>query len=163
MIRGLITAFLLTFGAGAAYAEAHLFSGAWEVKWCDKNPKIECGGFYLYLIQKGTRICGDHFAATPGLGRLNEGGPKSIIGTVVGSTAVVAITSGRDNTTYLAKAKRVGPALEWQLLETIKEGEKTDSSLIAANARLSASKDREELNRVTKECQEVFANDRSGR
>lgn len=160
MIRALLIIFLLSVSAGVAHAKTPLFSGVWKVNWCDENPEIECGGFYLYLTQKGDRICGEHFAATPGLARLEEGEPKSVIGTVVDAVAVVAITSGRNNTIYLAKAKRVGSALAWELVETIKEGEKFDSSLIPGNARLSASKDPDALNRVTKECQVVFDNAR---
>ncbi|MFC7519849.1 hypothetical protein ACFQS6_05600 [Xanthomonas populi] len=36
------------------------FNGAWSVKWCDEtNPKLDCCGFNVTLVQEGDRICGD--------------------------------------------------------------------------------------------------------
>src|SRR6185436_11652410 len=88
--------------AGPSVAQVPSFAGAWAEPLCAHGDRERCGGFFLYIVQKGSRLCGDHFAATPGLGRLNEGGPRSIVGTVVGKTAVVSVTSGRDESVFLA-------------------------------------------------------------
>ncbi|HEY5972018.1 MAG TPA: hypothetical protein VIT22_08595 [Pseudoxanthomonas sp.] len=58
------------------------FNGAWSAQWCDEaNPQSVCGKFDLYLIQDGDRICGQHFVVAPGLSRLDEGDPGSVLGT----------------------------------------------------------------------------------
>lgn len=72
------------------------FDGAWSAKWCDRNyPRDPCGMFDLHLVQRGERICGQHFAATPRLSKLEEGEPGSVLGTAVGNTAVLVIDNAR--------------------------------------------------------------------
>ena len=145
--------------ATTAFGGGGPFEGAWGIKHCAPNrPKDECGGFYLYLVQRGSRLCGDHFMATPGLGRLNEGGPRSVIGTIVNSTAVVVITSGRDGTQYLAQARRVKNGLEWKLLEEFKSGGGPDSPLVGDKATLTRQKSDESLARATSDCKQFFEN-----
>jgi hypothetical protein len=154
-----IVAAVLVLTATTTHADVAKFEGAWGVEHCRPNrPKDECGGFYLYLVQRGIRICGDHFMATPGLGRLNEGGPRSVMGTVVGSTAIVEVTSGRDGTRYLARARRVNDKLEWKLLEELHKGGAGDSPLVADKATLTRQKTDESLARAAEDCKEFFEN-----
>lgn len=155
MLRRLLIAVCTTFLMSVpASAASFTLTGAWGVKWCDKDPQHACGGFYLYLVQQGNRICGDHFYATLNVGRLNEGGPKSIIGVVSGTKAKVTIRSGRNNSVFRAHIKRSGKTLDWLLLEQIKTGE-GDEPLIHEKARLvrlETANAKENLNRVIREC-----------
>jgi hypothetical protein len=66
-----VGALVLMFAIGQSLAGP--FSGEWGARACEGQKPDYCGGFYLKLTQLGDRICGDHYAATPGLGRLNEG------------------------------------------------------------------------------------------
>lgn len=91
------------------------FNGAWSVKLCDEaNPQLQCGSFDLYLTQNGDRICGDHFVATPGLSRLDESDPGTVLGTFNGKNAVLLIKSTRNNAWYMAKAEISGTDLVWR-------------------------------------------------
>ena len=107
------------------------FSGQWHIELCDKNINEECGGFTLYLIQTGEKICGDHFFATPGGGRLNEGSPCSIIGSVTeNNVANIIITSGRNGAVYRARVIKDGDTLNWKIIEEIKPGSEGESALV---------------------------------
>jgi len=149
-------ALLVSLSAGIARAaDAPLFEGSWAVPLCALGDPEKCGGFELYLVQRGTRLCGDHFEATPGLGRLNEGAPRSVVGTVAGNVAVVAITSGRDGSILLARVTRSARGLRWRVVERVKEGEQAESPLIPFSASLVPTPN-EQLERVTRECAEVL-------
>ena len=69
--------------------------------------------------------------ATPRCGRMNEGGEGTVKGIVVGRTAVLAVTSGRNGQVVLGTAQLRGASLHWQVTEEIKAGEpEGDSGLI---------------------------------
>jgi hypothetical protein len=140
---------------GARAADTPSFQGSWAVPLCALGDPEKCGGFELYLVQRGTRLCGDHFAATPGLGRLNEGTPRSVVGTVLGKTAIVAITSGRDGSILLAQIHRTTQGLRWTVVERVKKGEQAEDPLIPFSASL-VLRASEQLERVTRECAEVL-------
>jgi hypothetical protein len=90
---------------GSAQAVPKSFAGVWAIEQCEADTAHKpCGGFTLVLVQQGERLCGNHFAATPNFSRVDEGASTSVIGTVVGLTAVLFIASGRDPVSYLAKA-----------------------------------------------------------
>lgn len=113
------------------------FSGQWHLKLCDKSISEECGGFTVYLIQTGEKICGDHFFATPGGGRLNEGAPRSIIGSVAErNIANIVITSGRNGAVYRVRAIMNGDILNWKVIEEIKRGPEGDSALVLDKGNL---------------------------
>lgn len=100
------------------------FNGAWSVEWCDKeNPERECGAFNLYLVQDGDRLCGEHQMATVGLGRLDEGQPGSVLGSVSGNRATVVIDATRSGAKYLATAERTGSRLQWRIIGMVLAGE----------------------------------------
>jgi hypothetical protein len=132
------------------------FAGAWAEPMCAQGDREKCGGFFLEIAQRGSHLCGEHFAATPGLGRLDEGEPRSVIGTVVGNTAVVSITSGRDGTEFFAHIRRVGSRLTWKVVERVREGDGT-GSLVPHVTSLVPDKS-ENLERVTNDCSKVFDN-----
>lgn len=119
-----LSALLVGMSAQSAHAAKPDFSGAWSVKWCDKaKPVRDCGGFSLYLVQDGDRICGEHQVATVGLGRLDEGQPGTVLGSVSGNKATVVIDATRSGAKYLATAKRAGNRLQWRLVGMVKVGE----------------------------------------
>jgi hypothetical protein len=71
----------------------------------------------------------------------NEGDPGSVKGTVVGSTAVLVVTSGRNGAIVMGKATRKGDAINWVTLEDIKSGEpEGDSPLILGEGTLKLDK-----------------------
>ncbi len=107
------------------------FNGAWTVQWCDKaNPGRDCGAFNLYLVQDGDRLCGEHQVATVGLGRLDEGQPGSVLGTVNGNRATVVIDATRSGAKYMATAERVGNRLQWRIVGMVLAGESAEATII---------------------------------
>ncbi|WP_334177263.1 hypothetical protein [Pseudoxanthomonas sp.] len=116
-----------TQSARAAKAD---FTGGWSVKWCDRtNPVLECGGFNVYLVQAGNRICGDFGGALVNLRQIDDG---SIVGTAVGNIAVLAVESFRNGSIALVRATLKGSDLHWKQVDDILRGE-TDIAIIATN------------------------------
>jgi len=119
----------------------NIFSGQWHLKICDKDISEECGGFTVYLIQTGSSICGDHYFATPGAGRLNEGSPRSIIGSVEGGRANIVITSGRNGAVFRVLVTANKDGLNWKKIEEIKPGPEGDSALVLEKGNLKREKE----------------------
>ena len=116
------------------------FSGVWSVKWCDKaKPDRDCGGFSLYLVQDGDRICGEHQVATVGLGRLDEGDPGTVLGNVDGNMATVVIDATRTGAKYLATAQRSGNRIQWRLVGMVEAGEFSEPTIIPQSETLARS------------------------
>ena len=134
--RSMGVALLLGLGhlAPASAAAQADFSGSWTVDWCDKSrPVTECGGFTVHLLQKGDRVCGTHSAASPGLSRMDEGAARSIVGRVVGRTAVLNIQSARTEGIYLVSARKRTATIDWHRAETVNPAN-GDADLIANQA-----------------------------
>lgn len=109
------------------------FTGGWSVEWCDKtNPKLDCGGFNITLVQEGDRICGDFGGALVNLRQTDEG---TIVGTVIGNTAVLAVESNRNGMIALVRAELRGKTLHWKQVDIIKRGG-NDIAIIAADSKL---------------------------
>ena len=107
------------------------FNGAWSVQWCDKeNPERDCGAFNLYLVQDGDRLCGEHQMATVGLGRLDEGQPGSVLGSVSGNRATVVIDATRSGAKYMATAERTGNRLQWRIVGMVLAGQSAEPTII---------------------------------
>jgi hypothetical protein len=110
------------------------FTGAWSIDLRtadERKEKVECGTAVFTLSQTGSKIIGDHAMATPRCGRMNEGGEGTVKGIVVGQTAVLVVTSGRNGQVVLGSAQIRGASLHWQVREEIKPGEpEGDSGLI---------------------------------
>jgi hypothetical protein len=113
------------------------FTGHYRVEICPNGIDKPCGEATFTLIQVETRICGDHTFVAPGAGRMNEGFPGSVRGTIVGRTAVLTVTSGRNKAIVIGKALLNGQKLEWETLEEIAEGEPSGESLIFAKGTLT--------------------------
>ena len=89
------------------------------------------------LKQTGETIVGEHTFATVGSGRLNEGGGPSVQGVVVGTTAVLAVTSGRNGAMVLGTATRQGKRLHWRTVSEIRPSDaEGDSPLILGKGTL---------------------------
>jgi hypothetical protein len=74
--------------------------------------------------------------AVAGCGRLNEGGP--VKGVVVGNTAVLVVTSGRNGAIAMGTAKLSNGKLRWRVVEEISAGSpEGDSPLILGNGSLA--------------------------
>lgn len=133
-----LSALLLSVPLQSARAAKPDFNGAWSVKWCDKaKPDRDCGGFSLYLVQEGDRICGEHQVATVGLGRLDEGQPGTVLGTVSGNKATVVIDATRSGAKYLATAERSGNRIQWRLVGMVKSGEVSEPTIVPQSATLA--------------------------
>lgn len=129
---------LLMLGSAFTQAgEPAIFTGTWSATWCDKvRPDQACGGFTVHLLQQNSRLCGAHSGATPNLSRLDDGGDQSIVGTVIGDTAVLAIRSGRNDSIHLVTARRHSGALDWQLTDTVLKSD-VDTEVIPITEKLS--------------------------
>lgn len=114
-----------------SFADTPSFTGIWTIDLRSpeqKKQKLTCGSATFELTQTDTKITGNHYFATVQCGRMNEGGAGTVKGVVVGSTAVLVVTSGRNGAIVMGSAKLNRGALEWQTLEDIKDGEPPDDS-----------------------------------
>lgn len=127
MKRSLIALLALASASSGAVPD---FSGEWEIALCYNGKDNPCGSAHFSLLQYGTRICGDHTFYTAGAGRMNEGTPGSVRGTVEGDTAVLVVRSGRNGALIRGKATRVGNDLRWQTLEELETGQPVGDGLI---------------------------------
>ena len=76
--------------------------------------------------------------ATVGCGRVNEGGDGTVKGIVINDTAVLVVTSGRNDAVVMGTATLREGALHWQTLEEIRAGEpEGDSPLILGKGVLT--------------------------
>jgi hypothetical protein len=136
MFRAIFTSALLSAamltGGPVVQAASPPFGGAWAVQWCEPGGKPDtCGGFTAYLVQKGDRLCGTHYGSDERQNRMDEGEPRSITGVVVGSTAVLTIKSGRNQSIYLIRAVRKGNTIAWETLDTVAEGDNGEPAFVA--------------------------------
>jgi len=131
--RSLIVASLLARCSLAMAAEAP-FSGGWSIDIrtpSERKQNAECGNATFTLVQDRDHIAGSHVMATAGCGRVNEGGDGTVKGIVVGSTAVLVVTSGRNGAIAMGTATLQGGLLHWRTIDEVKPGEPPgDSSLI---------------------------------
>lgn len=96
------------------------FDGRWKVLWCHKDrPDLECGGFWLTLIQRGNQLCGTHGAARINLAQVDNVDGASVNGTVVGSVARLTIESGQSGGIYSAVATLDRGSMHWRLGEPV--------------------------------------------
>lgn len=110
------------------------FSGDWYVKWCDRtNPKLDCGGFDISVVQEGNRLCGDFGGALVNLRQIDDG---TLIGTAVGNTAVLAVQSGRNGAIHLIRAELHGDSLKWKEVDLIRKADNNDIDIIAVDDEL---------------------------
>lgn len=131
------------------------FSGQWHLELCDKGISEKCGGFTVYLIQTGKKICGDHFFVTPGGGRLNEGVPRSIIGSITDSNvANIVITSGRNGAVFRVQAIESGDILSWEVMDEIKHGAEDDSALVLDKGSLKREMEDDSYQAALLACQD---------
>ena len=115
------------------------FTGNWALDLrtpAERQRGTECGTAEFVLTQAGEVITGSHSMAVAGCGRLNERGP--VKGVVVGSTAVLVVTSGRNGAVAMGTAKLSNGKLRWRLVEEISAGSPDgDSPLILGNGSLA--------------------------
>ena len=96
--------------------------------------------FDLLLVQRGERICGQHFAATPRLSKLEEGALGSVLGTVVGNAAVLVIDNARTGEKNIAVVTPTPKGLQWRVIGTAIRGEWPGDSIIGGKWMLSEDK-----------------------
>ena len=127
--------------ASHGFAAETNFSGHWTIDLRTKQEraqKRDCGSAAFILKQTGETIVGDHTFATVGCGRLNEDGSASVQGVVVGTTAVLAVTSGRNGAMVLGTAIRQGKRLHWRTVREIRPSDSDgDSPLILDKGTLT--------------------------
>lgn len=121
-------------------AQQSSFTGTWliDLRSSDERERsVECGMAIFELTQVGDVITGSHAFATPGCGRVNEGGPEAVKGKVTGASAVLVVTSARNGAVVEGKATLNGDQLQWQTLQEIKPGDPAgDSALILEKGTL---------------------------
>jgi hypothetical protein len=131
--RAVIAITSLAWSSFAAPAEA-LFTGRWGIDFrtpAERKQNVECGTATFALVQNGDQITGSHAMATAGCGRINEGGAGTVKGVVVGSTAVLLVTSGRNGAIAMGTARLRAGSLHWRTVDQVKEGDpEGDSPLI---------------------------------
>lgn len=133
-----LSALLLITPVQSARAAKPDFNGAWSVPWCDKaDPGRDCGGFSLYLVQDGDRLCGEHQVVTVGSARLDEGQPGTVLGIASGNKATVVIDATRSGAKYLATVERSGSRMKWRLVGMVKAGEFAEPTIIPQSAALT--------------------------
>lgn len=144
--------------SSAAWAGPRMgdLSGVWGSDRCSESgQEASCGTFVLYLVQSKDRICGSYFGGRPHLSQVDEGEPRSVLGVVVGKTAVVSIESGRSGAIYLGTARKSGDTLRWQAVGTIKKPSSGDVDIIATGQTMKrkvGSTSAEDIARIRQEC-----------
>lgn len=137
-----IFCFILT--PAPAWAGKANFNGTWSIDLrseLEQKNNVDCGFATFTMVQTGDKISGDHTFFTPGCGRINEGGDGTVKGLIIGNTAVLTVTSGRNGAIVMGKATINGAVLVWQTLEEIKQGvPEGDSPLILGKGRLVRQK-----------------------
>lgn len=104
------------------------FNGTWSTQWCDRSrPDLDCGGFWVTLVQTGDTLCGDFSGALVNLRQVDEG---DLTGRVEDGVALLDVRSGRNDSIIRVRATRVGADLHWKDAGTIREGG-SDISVIA--------------------------------
>lgn len=123
------------------------FTGAWSVDLCNEaDPKLQCGTFDLYLVQdQQGRICGEHFVATPGLGRLDETDPTTVLGTIADSMAVVVIRSTRNEARYIARLSEDDDRIRWEIIGMVAEGLNNEPPIIPVKKILRRTELKEKM------------------
>jgi hypothetical protein len=110
------------------------FTGKWEIELrtqSQRKQNVECGNASFALVQVGDQITGSHSMATAGCARINEGGDGTVKGVVVGTTAVLVVTSGRNGAIVMGTATLRAGSLHWRTVDEIRAGEpQGDSPLI---------------------------------
>ena len=116
------------------------YVGVWSGPVCYTPRGAEgCGEFTLYLKADKGRICGQHYAATPGAGRMDEGEPGTVLGTINGTQAVVVIQSMRNEARYLATLRRQGAQLVWHIVGKVAAGQDDEGPIFPVDLTLSKS------------------------
>ena len=139
--RGLLLLGILCYNE-VVLAKEPSFTGNWTIDLRDaaeRKRNAECGFASFQLKQEANSISGGHQMMTADCGRMNEGGPDSVKGVVVGSTAVLVVTSERNGEIVMGAVRLSKGRLEWRVLEEVKAGEPVGDALI--------------LWRVTRACQ----------
>lgn len=140
MIHGTLPAALALslLGYASCAVAGEPFTGIWTIDLrtpSERQSGAECGTDNFVLTQTGDAINGSHSMATVSCGRLNEGSP--VRGVVVGSTAVLVVTSGRNGAIALGTAELSKGQLRWRQLEELRAGDpESDSPLILSSGSL---------------------------
>jgi hypothetical protein len=137
----LISSVLLALIAAPAVASGP-FDGLWTAQICAARSD-SCSEALFRLYQENDRLCGDHQFVAPGAARVNEGGPGTVRGVVVGGVAVLAVRSGRNGAVLIGRARLKDGKLLWEPLDAIREGDPVGDAMIlgAATLKRSASED----------------------
>ena len=139
--RGVLLISAIALATQSVRAADTKFSGTWSIDLRTPEQKAqnaECGEASFVLKQVGKEITGSHTMAAVGCGRLNEGGEGTVKGRVVGSRAVLLVTSGRNGATVKGVATLRNNVLFWETKEEVKEGEPAgDSPLILGKGSLT--------------------------
>ena len=141
-MRPVLLVLISSLMSTAALAAGPDFSGTWTIDLRtteQRKRNAECGSASFELKQTGDQIVGDHTFATADCGRLNEGGEGTVKGVVVGNSAVLVVTSGRNGAIIMGKATRTANRLRWVTLQEIKAVE-GDSALILSKGVLTLAK-----------------------
>jgi hypothetical protein len=110
------------------------FSGSWSVDLRsaeEKKKNVECGSATFDLAQSKNEIIGNHTFATPGCGRINEGGQGTVKGKVKGNVATLTVTSGRNGAVFVGIATLKGNTMVWAVSKQLRSGvPESDSPLV---------------------------------
>jgi hypothetical protein len=93
------------------------FSGSWDIDLRtpqQRADKVMCGTASFTLRQEGARITGEHTMAMPNCGQVNDGGPGTVKGTVVGNKAVLTVTNRHNGAVVTGEAEMQGDQLHWK-------------------------------------------------
>lgn len=100
------------------------FDGSWHVKWCHPTrTDLDCGGFWVTLVERRERICGTYNGARVNLSQIDEGAPDSIKGVRIGNTAVLTAESARSGAIYLIRADLTQAGLAWKYVDEVRKAD----------------------------------------
>lgn len=120
----------------SAMAQGADFSERWVIDLrtdAQRRDGVECGRASFTLIQDEERLTGSHAFSTPGCGRINEGGPGSVVGVVSGDTALLRVTSGRNGAQVRGTATLKDGKLVWETTGEVRAGTPAGDSALILN------------------------------
>ena len=113
------------------------FNGNWHIDLRNSSERrqgAECGAAEFKLTQSGDVVAGTHTMSAIGCGRVNEGG--AVKGVVIGNTAVLVITSGRNGAIVMGTAKHSEGNLVWRTVDEVSTGNPDGDSPMILGAGL---------------------------
>jgi hypothetical protein len=140
--------------AQGAMGQPVSFEGSWIQRTCARAAE-SCGYFSLTLIQREKVLCGSHQIASDNQAMIDgESSTMSIVGSIVGNSAFLALKSDRDGTAFLARLTPSADRVAWRIVGMVGGG--ADGVVVSAADLRSDRAQMTVSPKLIKSCEAVF-------